>query len=352
MGLRLRKSFTICKGVKVNLGKMGSSLSFGTRGLRHTINLNAKKVHAEEVPETGASNVLVSSDKKSAPNVLLSDTKEFNRDAKKAVQEYNQMIAVIRGLHKYADEEIDWNIVHNSPEPFNINAIGPRARIAKEKLNNYEPSVSEKIFRFQLDKKLNELKAEVKRSMQEDEEIYNGWRNLVDLAGNIIRGNIDSYFEVINEMKPLDDLLEFGIDFEFGANSSDTIHVEFVIDSKTVVPYFSLSLTEHGKLTKKNLTKTLYYELIQAYVSSSAIRIARDMFALLPVEKTIVHIVDNRLNTQNGNIEKITVLSVEFDRKKLNSLNFDLINPAEALNNFRYNMNFSKTWGLEAVDRI
>jgi len=331
MGLRLRKSFTICKGVKVNLGKDGPILSFGTKSLRQAINLNGKKGLSTPV---------------------LNNPEKFSKDSKIAVQEYNGMIDMIRGIHKYADEEIDWNIVYNSPEPFNINALGPKGKLAKEKMNSYEPSVAEKLLKFKLDKKLNKLKAEVRRAMEEDEEVYNGWRNLVDLAGSVIKGNVDSYFEVINELKPLDDLLEFGIDFEFGANSSDTIHVEFVINSKETMPYFSLSLTQVGKLSKRNLAKTEYYELLQDHVSSSSIRIARDMFALLPVEKTVVHIVDDYLDTHTGHREKITVLSVEFDRQTLKSLNFDLINPSDALNNFKHNMKFLKTAGLKAVERI
>lgn len=331
MGLRLRKSFTICKGVKVNLGKDGPILSFGTKSLRQAINLNGKKGLSTPV---------------------LNNPEKFSKDSKIAVQEYDGMIDMIRGIHKYADEEIDWNIVYNSPEPFNINALGPKGKLAKEKMNSYEPSVAEKLLKFKLDKKLNKLKAEVRRAMEEDEEVYNGWRNLVDLAGRVIKGNVDSYFEVINELKPLDDLLEFGIDFEFGANSSDAIHVEFVINSKETMPYFSLSLTQAGKLSKRNLAKTEYYELLQDHVSSSSIRIARDMFALLPVEKTVVHIVDDYLDTHTGHREKITVLSVEFDRQTLKSLNFDLINPSDALNNFTHNMKFLKTAGLKAVERI
>ncbi|MGB5823234.1 MAG: DUF4236 domain-containing protein [Proteocatella sp.] len=351
MGLRLRKSFTICKGVKVDLGKNGPSVSFGTGGLRQIINLNGKK-SASSAPGAGIPYATNPSLNKISPEVVISEPKGFSKDNRIAVQEYDRMIETIRGIHKYADDEIDWNIVYNSPEPFNINAIGPKGKLAKEKLNSYEPSVSEKILKFKLDKKLNEFKADVKRSMQEDEELYDGWRNLVDLAGKIMQGDIDSYFEVINEMKPLDDLLEFGIDFEFGANSSDKMHVEFIINYKDIVPYFELSLTQNGKLSKRNLTKTEYYKLVKDYISSSAIRIARDMFALLPVEKTVVHIVEDYLDTQTGDREKITVLSVEFDRQKLNSLNLDSIDPSDAINNFKHNIKFLKMAGLKEVERI
>ncbi|NLM20385.1 MAG: DUF4236 domain-containing protein, partial [Peptococcaceae bacterium] len=37
MALRMRKSMTIAKGVRINFSKKGASLSFGTKGLRHSI---------------------------------------------------------------------------------------------------------------------------------------------------------------------------------------------------------------------------------------------------------------------------------------------------------------------------
>lgn len=38
MGLRFRKSVTLCKGVKLNFGKTGMSVSVGGKGYHKTIN--------------------------------------------------------------------------------------------------------------------------------------------------------------------------------------------------------------------------------------------------------------------------------------------------------------------------
>jgi len=148
--------------------------------------------------------------------------------------------------------------------------------------------------------------------------------NLNLLSQRILAGDIDAYFEVIAEMNPLDD----------------------------IVPTYSLSLTKTGKLSKKDLTKTAYYELVQDYVCSCALRIARDMFALLPLEIVVVHAVDRIINSQTGHQEDATILSIVFERKVLNSLNFDNLDPSDALNNFRHNMKFLKTAGFKTVSRI
>lgn len=55
MGLRFRKSFKIAPGVKLNLNKKSSSISFGTRGAHYTINSKGKKTASVGIPGTGVS---------------------------------------------------------------------------------------------------------------------------------------------------------------------------------------------------------------------------------------------------------------------------------------------------------
>lgn len=55
MGLRFRKSFKIAPGVKVNLNKNSSSVTFGKRGAHYTINSKGKKTTSVGIPGTGLS---------------------------------------------------------------------------------------------------------------------------------------------------------------------------------------------------------------------------------------------------------------------------------------------------------
>lgn len=60
MGLRIRKSITICKGVRLNLGKSGASVSFGTKGLRQMIHTSGRRTTTVGIPGTGISYVTTS----------------------------------------------------------------------------------------------------------------------------------------------------------------------------------------------------------------------------------------------------------------------------------------------------
>ena len=53
MGLRFRKSVTLCKGVKLNFGKSGMSVSVGGNGYRKTINTKGQVTTSMGIPGTG-----------------------------------------------------------------------------------------------------------------------------------------------------------------------------------------------------------------------------------------------------------------------------------------------------------
>ena len=55
MGLRFKKSFKIAPGVKLNLNKNSTSVTFGKRGAHYTINSKGKKTASVGIPGTGIS---------------------------------------------------------------------------------------------------------------------------------------------------------------------------------------------------------------------------------------------------------------------------------------------------------
>ncbi len=146
--------------------------------------------------------------------------------------------------------------------------------------------------------------------------------------------------------------MEFGSGFEFFVEDPEILEVEFDVHSEKVVPKQMKSLTKTGKLTIKDMPKSKFYDIMQDYVCSCAIRIARDMFAILPFEAVVVHAMDEQLNTGTGHKERIPVLSVKFEKGKLNTLNFDSIDCSDSMINFDHNMNFKKTKGFLPVTKL
>lgn len=292
MGLNFRKSISLGKGLKLNLGKGSASISAGVKGARYSVSTNGTRRATVGIPGTGLSYTKTfgtKADKKK------SEDKVKGKEAKKneeLVENYEEQVEEVIGIHRDGFDVINWN-------------------------------------------KLSDVPSE-----------------LTKYRDKILEGDIDTYYEVINVCEPFDALVDFGSEFEIGTDDPKCMSVEFNIKAKDVMPTTKLELGAGGKLVEKELTKTAYYDIYQDYVCSVSIRLARDLFALLPVEKVLVNAVDTELNTATGNDEEVCYLSVIFDRSTFEKLNLDRIDPSDSFDNFEYNMKFSKSVGFKPVNRM
>lgn len=291
MGLNFRKSISLLPGVKLNLNKKSAGLSFGVKGARYSINTSGQRRATVGIPGTGISYTKTFGDKKKSAKTDRAKKKELEKN-QELVRDYNEQVDEIIGIHRVGVDAIDWNRVETIP------------------------------------------------------------RKLSGLQTRVLEGDIDAYYEVIEEVEPFAELVDFGSEFELGTENPHLMVAEFNIKEEDVIPDTMVTLTEAGNVSEKKMTKTAYYEMMQDYVCSVMIRIARDMFALLPVDKVIVHAVDNALNTATGNQEEVTYVSVIFDRATFNKINLDAIDPSDSLSNFEYNMKFGKTTGFKPVVKL
>ncbi|WP_223254376.1 hypothetical protein [Bacillus sp. HNG] len=100
------------------------------------------------------------------------------------------------------------------------------------------------------------------------------------------------------------------------------------------------------------MPKTKKLDIEQDYVCSCVLRIAGDLFALLPIDYVYIHANDERLNTVTGHTEKETIVSVKIDKETFKSLNLEAIDCSDSLNNFEHNMKFLKTKGFQPVEKL
>lgn len=100
------------------------------------------------------------------------------------------------------------------------------------------------------------------------------------------------------------------------------------------------------------MPKGRFYELYQDYVCSCILRVARELFALLPIEMVIIHAIGNLLNSKTGHLEDKPIISVATPRKTLETFNFEMLDPSDSMENFVHKMTFKKTKGFEAVEKL
>lgn len=362
MGFRMRKSFKIAPGVRVNVGKKSAGISVGCKGLRYSVNSRAGSRVTVGVPGTGMSYTSSTRSYSSKAYSRNSELKRLQKQQAKMeelernqleVELYENRLEMIKSIHKECDKIIDWIDIESSEPPFKFveGEKGINELDAIQKLENYKPTFFSKMLGKQ-EKEINKLKENIELAKKKDKEEYKSWENLVEVARRINKQDIDAYFEVIDEFRPLDDLLEFGSGFEFFIEEPNWLEVDFDVNTDNVVPKEIKSLTKTGKVSTKQMTKSKYFDIQQDYICSCTLRIARDMFALIPIDYIVINALDDKLDTSTGQYNKEVLLSVKIDKDKLLDLNMDLIDPSDSMSNFECNMKFKKTSGLSAVDRI
>ena len=319
MGLRFRKSISIIPGVKLNFGKTGISVSAGVPGFRKTFHTSGRVTTSVGIPGTGLYYVDTQNTRKQ--NNKGDTQTHLDNSICSSETEYNENCQSYANEHSSAE--------HNDAETpiyANCNLTTP---VDSEMVTQLDTSSLKSIHKTSDD---SIDWTEVLVSPVAPDETYNQqmWSYYHSIAPKILAGDIDAYLKLIYDVNPLDDLLMYGSNYEFGTDNAKKIEVEFNVNVAALAE------------AKKSMSIIEYNFLLQDYVCSVCIRIARDMFALLPIRNTIVHTV----------LDGKTILSVDFDRQNLSRVKFGYIDPSDTLEQFNHNMNFDELNGFSPVNNL
>ncbi len=371
MGLRVRKSFKIAPGIKLNVGKKGVGFSFGTKGFRYSIGTSGRRTTTIGIPGTGIS---YSSSKKSKSHSKYSSSKSKAAKLKKerekaakekqkqleleyakaAVEEYNNLITALKTIHIAHQDNIDWKQLNSLTEPYPDPSVtpGPKEQESLKKKEEYKPGFLARHIKFIYNSKIQRLEKLIEESKVKDKELYENWVVINNLSTQILNGNTDAMLEVIENENIFDELIEFGSGFEIGFLSDKLAEVEFSIKADDVIPKESKTLTATGKLSTRKLSKSARLDIMQDYVCSCILRIAGDLFAYLPIDGIYITAMDSFIDSTVGSSEDKDIVSVHIDRVTYNKLNLELIDPSDSMDNFICNMKFLKTKGFKPIERV
>lgn len=296
MGLRFRKSIKILPGVRINYGLHSTSVSVGGKGFHTTYSSTGRVTRSVGIPGTGLSYVTTSSGRsQSAPRgkrmsgklssplpvnelqVATHQQPAFTNSQTNAVN-VEKHREIIQQVYRCADTPVDWR---------------------KILISDSNPGIEQ-------------------------------WDYFKARAEDVLNGNLDTYFEIISDINPVDDLLQYGSEFECGTDDPRMLTVEFQVNSDSVLRD-ALSLNRHT-----------YYDLLQDYVCGCAIRVARDMFALLPLRHIIINALDHG----------VPILSVDFDRKRLDQIVFTEADASDTIQLFEHRMDFDLVSGFGRVQLL
>ena len=276
------------------------------------------------------------------------------------VQVYQNHIDLLLSVHKECGEIYDWAEIGHSEPQAKPDRLHQHEDVAKLNLSSLKIGLSDKLLgrgdtkkKQLLDaiedaKKLDEKEYQDALTLYQNE--YDEWQTATKLSTKILAGDMAAYIEAIKMVNPFSDINGLGSSFNIKADSKSMLNATLYVNGENVIPTEIKSLTKGGKLSIKPIPKNKSYEIYQDYVCGSALRIARELFALLPVDMIIVNAIGSLLNKQTGHLEDTPILSVAIPRKTFDVLNFENLDPSDSLNNFVHNMNFKKGNGFGQVE--
>ncbi|GIO34035.1 hypothetical protein J2TS6_51760 [Paenibacillus albilobatus] len=274
--------------------------------------------------------------------------------AASAAERYAHLLELIDTVHQICGESVDWSRIAALEPPYGRGEKGPREQQAETRLREFKPTRLQKLLKQDAVIR-QQLEDELERAKEEDCLEYSRWKSAADFARDILEGNRTAYLRVLEEFAPLNDLLALGSGLEFAVLDPTTVEVELDVNSGQIIPQESKRLAEDGTLVTVPLEVEDQNALEYKYACGCAFRIARELFALLPLETVLVHARDTKINRESGQEEYVTVLSIRFDRGTLSGLDGGTETCPPLLEHFHHHVKFDAAYGflpVEQVDRI
>ena len=164
--------------------------------------------------------------------------------------------------------------------------------------------------------------------------------------------DLGAYRAALDLARPFEALRAFKSRVVVADLQSDVATIRCHIDDEEIVPREEMKLTASGKVSTKEMAAGKYWLLYQDHVCSAALRIARETFAVLPIQRVIVNIGASQLDTATGHPRDVVFLAANIEREAFGLINFAAIDPSDSFKNFGHRMKFKKTSGFDAVDPI
>lgn len=280
-------------------------------------------------------------------------------DAQAAVTDWETYIDELLTIHVNLADEFDWNALAAKQEPGKPVKKTVHEAKAKEALSSFKPGVMDKLLgatgkkRAGFESNLAMAPELDERDYRQDikhyEEALAEWKSDTDLARRLIAGENDAVLQVIREYQSMSEESLIGQSVKFTVDGQ-YIHAAALVHSDEIIPSTRRKQLASGKLSETKMPAGQFNELYQDYVCSVALKIAGDLFRMLPQQEIYVTCETEMLDTATGYKKSTPILSVQFVQQTFMALNLRSIDPSDSMANFNHRMSFNKTRGFAPVE--
>jgi hypothetical protein len=155
--------------------------------------------------------------------------------------------------------------------------------------------------------------------------------NLRALSVRILAADPKAYIEALLELSPLSELSSLGSNLHFTVHGPQLLECCLKVNGAQVIPAEVKSLTATEKLSVKPMARVRFHEIYQDYICGCVLRVAREVFALLPVNTILTTAIADVADPFTGVTREQPVLSVAISRASLNNLDFDYLDASDTV---------------------
>lgn len=127
------------------------------------------------------------------------------------------------------------------------------------------------------------------------------------------------------------------------------VHAILALHNRSIVPDFHLKYMPSGKLTEVKMPREKSMKLYRAYASSAALKVASDLFRLVPTGNIVVTAIAPCNVAESEYDEEWPVMSVNLMRKSVMEMEMSKVEPVGALQAFQHAERFHPTQGFGRV---
>ncbi len=282
-------------------------------------------------------------------------------NAANAVSDWENYVEDLISVHVDLADKIDWTEISTRPKPPKPELTTYNQQKAEKALNNFKPGLFD-FFSGGTENKRNRLKVALGKAQTADQEKFDSkmishnnaleeWGADTKLAERLIAGDMKAMSEVIREMQSFEEqaLIGSAVSFTVG---EEGVHAMPKVHNDEIIPNMRRKQLASGKLSETNMPIGQFNELYQDYVCSVALKVAGDLFHIIPLDEVFVTCQTTMLNSGTGHQELTPILSVQFIRDTFCRLNLANIDPSDSMRNFNHKMSFKKTKGFSPIEPL
>ncbi|MDC0736756.1 hypothetical protein N6L24_00555 [Cognatishimia sp. SS12] len=285
----------------------------------------------------------------------------MERSNAKYIHELDSYIRHITGLHHELIAPIDWKGLAGRPAPQPPEIDLQNSQRMRSQLAHHEPGFVEWLMgRGKQTRDALERALHIAKQRNHDDILVQltpyhrqvaQWEREQATYHGVMQGDDAVLLSVIKSQQTLSKIHKLGRGLGFSVNGG-LIHAVLSLHDQSIVPDFHLKYMPSGKLTELKMPREKSMRLYRAYAASATLKVASDLFRLVPADVLVVSCIAPCHVTESAYDEDWPVLSAAFKRDRFEQVDLPNIEALPALSRFKVAEAFHPTHGFGRIAPI